>query len=166
MVSLLATAAMAQVKEIPADTRLYLQTLEAINQKAYARSMNKDVHLREAKLFISCASSADTKAVEQHLKTIGAKPQGTIGRYILVSTPVGLVDRIANIKNVTYISKSPSASLKTVVSKESKTALPSASTPLTDGSSSLPRSTEAALACQRHAQQVYMPYRLAILALR
>lgn len=118
MVSLLATAAMAQLKEIPADTRLYLQTLEAINQKAYARSMNKDVHLREAKLFISCASSADTKAVEQHLKTIGAKPQGTIGRYILVSTPVGLVDRIANIKNVTYISKSPSASLKTVVSKE------------------------------------------------
>ena len=38
MVSLLTTAAMAQVNKVPADTRLYLQTLENGNKQVRARS--------------------------------------------------------------------------------------------------------------------------------
>ena len=118
MVSLLATAAMAQVKVISADTRLYLQTLENSNRQARVRSVNGMVKQKEAKLFISCAPDADTKAIEAQIKGLGAHPQGTIGRYVMVSTPVDVVDQIAHIKNVTFISKSPSANLKTVISKE------------------------------------------------
>ena len=118
MVSLFSITTLAQVTKVPADTRQYLQTIEARNQEACARSMSKAVKQREAKLFVSCATEADAKVIETQLKAIGAHPQGTIGRYIMVSTPVGLVNRIADIENVTFISKSPSVNMKTVISKE------------------------------------------------
>ena len=117
--SLLATTAMAQVSKIPADTRLYLQMVETSNNKACARSIDKAaVAQKEAKLFVSCAPDADTKAIETRLKAIGAHPQGTIGRYIMVSTPVGVVEQIAAMEGVTFISKSPRVSQKTLVSRE------------------------------------------------
>jgi subtilisin family serine protease len=118
MVSLLATAAMAQVKEIPADTRLYLQTLENSYKQARARSMNGKVKQKEARLFLSCAPDADMKAIESQLKAIGARPQGTIGRYIMVSTSVNVADQIADIEGVTFINRSPAVSQKTLVSRE------------------------------------------------
>lgn len=117
--SLLTTTAMAQVSKIPADTRLYLQKVETSNNKACARSLDRTaITLKEAKLFVSCTPDADTKAIETHLKAIGAHPQGTIGRYIMVSTPVDVVDQIAAIEGVTFISKGPSVSQKTLVSRE------------------------------------------------
>ena len=117
--SLLTTTAMAQVSKIPADTRLYLQKVETSNNKACARSSDRAaVTPKEAKLFVSCTPGADTKAIEARLKAIGAHPQGTIGRYIMVSTPVGVVDQIAAIEGVTFISRGPSVSQKTLVSRE------------------------------------------------
>lgn len=117
--SLLTTTAMAQVSKIPADTRLYLQKVETSNNKARVRSLGgAAVTPKEAKLFVSCTPDADTKAIETRLKAIGAHPQGTIGRYIMVSTPAGVVDQIAAIEGVTFISKGPSVSQKTLVSRE------------------------------------------------
>ena len=117
--SLLTTTAMAQVSKIPADTRLYLQKVETSNNKACARSSERAaVTPKEAKLFVSCTPGADTKAIKARLKAIGAHPQGTIGRYIMVSTPVGVVDQIAAIEGVTFISRGPSVSQKTLVSRE------------------------------------------------
>ena len=118
LLSLLTTAAMAQVNKIPADTRLYLQTLENSYKQARARSMNGKVKQKEAKLFLSCAPDADMKAIESQLKAIGARPQGTIGRYIMVSTSVNVVDQIADIEGVTFINRSPAVSQKTLVSRE------------------------------------------------
>jgi len=119
MASLLTTTAMAQVSKIPADTRLYLQKVEASNNKACARSSDRAaVTQKEAKLFVSCTPGADTKAIETRLKSIGAHPQGTIGRYIMVSASTGVVDQIAAIEGVTFISKSPNVSQKTLVSRE------------------------------------------------
>lgn len=74
MVSLLTTAAMAQVNKVPADTRLYLQTLENGNKQVRARSGNGNVKQKEAKLFVSCAPDADTKAIETQIKSLGARP--------------------------------------------------------------------------------------------
>ena len=118
--SLLATTTtMAQESKIPADTRLYLQMVETGNNKASARSLDKTATtLKEVKLFVNCAPDADTKAIEARLKAIGVRPQGTIGRYIMVSTPAGVVDQIAAIEGVTFISKGPSVSNKTLVSRE------------------------------------------------
>ena len=107
---------MAQVSKIPADTRLYLQQLQTSNRKA--PGIDGTVRQREAKLFVSCAPDADIKAIEARLEEIGARPQGTIGRYIMVSSPVGAVGQIADIQGVTFISKSPRVSPKTLVSKE------------------------------------------------
>lgn len=119
---MIATNAMAQAQfdkvKIPADTRLYLQTLENADKQMRARSSVAKVKQQEAQLFVSCAPDADTKAIEAQLKAVGAKPQGTIGRYIMVSTPVGVVNQIADIEGVTYISKGPSVSLKTLTSRE------------------------------------------------
>lgn len=116
LASLFTSSVMAQVVKIPADTRLYLQQLQTSNRKA--PSIDGTVKQREAKLFVSCASDADTKAIEAQLEAIGARPQGTIGRYIMVSCPVGVVGQIADIPGVTFISKSPRVSPKTLVSKE------------------------------------------------
>ena len=113
---LLTSSAMAQVSKIPADTRLYLQQLQTSYKKA--PSINGTVRQRQAKLFVSCAPDADIKAIEAQLEEIGARPQGTIGRYIMVSAPVGVVEQIAAIQGVTFISKSPRVSQKTLVSKE------------------------------------------------
>ena len=113
---LLTTSVMAQVSKIPADTRLYLQQLQTNKKKA--PSINGKVRQREAKLFVSCDPNADTKAIEAQMKAIGAHPQGTIGRYIMASIPVGMVDQIATIEGVTYISKGPRVHPKTNVSKD------------------------------------------------
>ena len=113
---LLTSSVMAQVSKIPADTRLYLQQLQTSNKKA--PGIDGTVKQREAKLFVSCAPDADTKAIEAQLQEIGARPQGTIGRYIMVSCPAGAVGQIADIQGVTFISKSPRVSPKTLVSKE------------------------------------------------
>lgn len=116
LASLFTSSVMAQVNKIPADTRLYLQQLQTSNKKA--PGIDGTVKQREAKLFVSCAPDADTKAIETQLEEIGARPQGTIGRYIMVSCPVGAVGQIADIQGVTFISKSPRVSPKTLVSKE------------------------------------------------
>ena len=117
-----ANTAMAQVQldkfKIPADTRLYLQNLEKGDMQVRSRSIGAPVKQKEAKLFVSCTPDADTKAIEAQMKAVGATPQGIIGRYIMVSTPVGAVSQIADIDGVTYISKGPSVSLKTKLSRE------------------------------------------------
>ena len=121
MVSLLTTTAVAQVNKIPADTRLYLQLVEESNNvvaNAHGGQRIQALQQKEAKLFISCAPDADTKAIEAQLKAVGARPQGTIGRYIMVSSPVGVVNKIADIEGVTYISKGPNVSMKSLVSRE------------------------------------------------
>ena len=101
LLAMIATTAMAQVQfdkvKIPADTRLYLQILEKGNRQMHNRSKDATVKQQEAKLFVSCAPDADTKAIEAQMKAVGAKPQGTIGRYIMVSAPVGAVSKIADI---------------------------------------------------------------------
>lgn len=117
-----ANTAMAQVQldkvKIPADTRLYLQNLEKGDMQVRSRSMDAPVKQKEAKLFVSCTPDTDTKAIEAQMKAVGATPQGTIGRYIMVSAPVGAVSKIADIDGVTYISKGPSVNLKTKLSRE------------------------------------------------
>lgn len=122
VILLMAAAIGAQAQldkvKIPADTRLYLQILENGDKEMRARSKDVTVTHQEAQLFVSCDPDADTKAIEAQLKAVGAKPQGTIGRYVMVSTPVGVVNKIAEIKGVTYISKGPSVSLKTLTSRE------------------------------------------------
>ena len=119
---IIATTAMAQMQfnktKIPADTRLYLQILENDDCQVHNRSIDATVKQHEAHLFVSCAPDADTKAIEAQIKAVGAKPQGTIGRYIMVSTPVGAVNKIADIDGVTYISKGPSVRLKDNLSRE------------------------------------------------
>lgn len=118
MVSLLSASAMAQVNKIPADTRFYLQSVEVRNQKASTHSKRAMAKQKEAKLFVSCKPGADTKAIENQLKEMGARPQGTIGRHIMVSTPVDVVDQIAAIEDVTYISKGPRVNKKTDISRK------------------------------------------------
>ena len=113
---LLTSSVMAQVSKIPADTRLYLQRLQTSNKKA--PGIDGTVKQREAKLFVSCAPDADIKAIEAQLEEIGAKPQGTIGRYIMVSAPAGTVGQIAAIQGVTFINKSPRLGKKTLVSRQ------------------------------------------------
>ena len=139
---MIATTAMAQVQfdkvKIPADTRLYLQLLENGDKQVRARSMDAKATQPEAQLFVSCDADADTKVIEAQLKAVGAKPQGTIGRYIMVSTPVSVVNKIADIEGVTYISKGPSVAAD--------------SWPLL-------RSWEAASVCPSAVPLVCMPYR-------
>lgn len=122
LLAMFATTALAQVQfdkvKIPADTRLYLQILENGDGQVHSRSMDPTAKQQEAQLFVSCAPDADTKAIEAQIKAVGATPQGTIGRYIMVSTPVGAVNKIADINGVTYISKGPNISLKTIKSRE------------------------------------------------
>lgn len=122
LLTMFATTALAQVQydnvKIPADTRLYLQSLENGDRQMHKRSMDPTAQQQEAKLFVSCAPDADTKAIEAQIKAVGATPRGTIGRYIMVSTPVSAVSKIADINDVTYISKGPNVSLKTHVSRE------------------------------------------------
>ena len=122
LLAMIASTAMAQTQldkvKIPADTRLYLQNLEKGDRQVHYRSKDAMAEQPEAKLFVSCAPDADTKAIEAQLKAVGAKPQGTIGRYVMVSAPVGTVSKIAAIKGVTYISKGPSVNLKTKLSRE------------------------------------------------
>ena len=141
LIAMIATA-MAQVQfdkvKIPADTRLYLQLLENGDKQVRARSMEAKATRPEAQLFVSCDADADTKAIEAQLKAVGAKPQGTIGRYIMVSTPVSVVNKIADIEGVTYISKGPSVAAD--------------SWPLL-------RSWEAASVCPSAVPPVCMPYR-------
>ena len=122
LLAMIATTAMAQKQldkvKIPADTRLYLQMLEKGGKQVHNPNMDAKVKQREAKLFVSCDPDVDTKAIEAQLQAVGAKPQGTIGRYIMVSTPFGAVSKIADIKGVTSISKGPNVSLKTNISRE------------------------------------------------
>ena len=118
LTSLFAVSAIAQGNKIPAETRLYLQTIEASNNRAPARGIDGQFKQREAKLFLSCSSEADTKDVEAQLMAIGVKPQGTIGRFIMVSTPVSKMEQIAAIDGITYISKGPKANQKTLISRE------------------------------------------------
>ena len=84
LLAMISATAMAQVQldkvKIPADTRLYLQILEKGNRQMHNRSKDATVKQQEAKLFVSCAPDADTKAIEAQVKAAGAKPQGTIGR--------------------------------------------------------------------------------------
>ena len=142
LIAMIATTAMAQVQfdkvKIPADTRLYLQLLENGDKQVRARSMEAKATQPEAQLFVSCDADADTKAIEDQVRAFGAKPQGTIGRYIMVSTPVSVVNKIADIEGVTYISKGPSVAAD--------------SWPLL-------RSWEAASVCPSAVPPVCMPYR-------
>ena len=122
LLAMIATSAIAQVRldkvKIQADTRLYLQILENDARQKRARSLVTTEYQQEAHLFVSCSPDADTKVIESQLKAVGARPQGTIGRYIMVSTPVNVVNKIAVIEGVTYISKGPNVSLKSQLSRE------------------------------------------------
>ena len=64
LLAMATTTALAQVSKIPADTRLYLQTLQTGKK---APSIDGKVRQREAKLFVSCAPNADTKAIEAQM---------------------------------------------------------------------------------------------------
>jgi len=118
LLAMIATSAIAQVRldkvKIQADTRLYLQILENDARQKRARSLVTTEYHQEAQLFVSCSPDADTKVIESQLKAVGARPQGTIGRYIMVSTPVNVVNKIADIEGVTYISKGPNVSLQAI----------------------------------------------------
>ena len=115
-----------------------VQLLENGDKQVRARSMEAKATQPEAQLFVSCDADADTKAIEAQLKAVGAKPQGTIGRYIMVSTPVSVVNKIADIEGVTYISKGPSVAADLWP---------------------LLRSWEAASVCPSAVPPVCMPYR-------
>ena len=97
------------IARIPAETQLYLHKLET-GKVSEAR--------KEARLFVSCTSDIAAKAVAEGVKALGGKAQGTIGRYVMVSTPVALVEQIAALEGVTYVSKGPEVSLKTDLSRQ------------------------------------------------
>lgn len=105
--------AVAQVSKttacIPAETQLYLHKIET-GKVSKAQ--------KEARLFVSCTSDVAAKAVAERVKALGGKPQGTVGRYVMVSTPVALVEQIAALDGVTYVSKGPEVSLKTNISRQ------------------------------------------------
>ena len=105
--------AVAQVSKttacIPAETQLYLHKIET-GKVSKAR--------KEARLFVSCTSDVAANAVAERVKALGGKPQGTVGRYVMVSTPVALVEQIAALDGVTYVSKGPEVSLKTNISRQ------------------------------------------------
>ena len=62
MVSLLSTVALAQVSVIPADTRLYLQTLEASNNKTNARSGQRFLALQQKEAMSGTSMATPTAA--------------------------------------------------------------------------------------------------------
>lgn len=94
---------------IPAETQVYLHKLE----KSKVAEVRK-----EARLFVSCSSDVVAKSVAERVRALGAKPQGTVGRYVMVSTPVALVEKIAALDGVTYVSKGSEVSLKTNLSRQ------------------------------------------------
>ena len=101
---------------ITAETQFYLKRLEVKNQKGMTRGSK--ARLREAKLFVVCKPEADVNAVKAQIKALGAHLKGTIGRTIMVSAPVGMVENMAAIEGIRYITKGPRVKQKTHVSRE------------------------------------------------
>ena len=101
---------------ITAETQFYLKRLEVKNQDVTTRGSK--VRLREANLFVVCKPEADVNAVKAQIKALGAYLKGTIGRTIMVSAPVGMVENMAAIEGIHYITKGPRVKQKTHVSRE------------------------------------------------
>ena len=101
---------------ITAETQLYLKRLEVKNQNANARRAK--ALLREASLFVVCKPEADVSAVKAQIKALGAHLKGTIARTIMVSAPLDVVENIAAIEGIHYITKGPRVKQKTHISRE------------------------------------------------
>ena len=101
---------------ITAETQFYLKRLEVKNQDVTTRGSK--VRLREANLFVVCKPETDVNAVKAQIKALGAHLKGTIGRTIMVSAPVGMVENMAAIDGIHYITKGPRVKQKTHVSRE------------------------------------------------
>ena len=101
---------------ITAETQFYLKRLEVKNQDVTTRGSK--VRLREANLFVVCKPEADVNAVKAQIKALGAHLKGTIGRTIMVSAPVGMVENMAAIEGIRFITKGPRVKQKTHMSRE------------------------------------------------
>ena len=101
---------------ITAETQFYLKQLEVKNQKVTTRGSK--VRQREAKLFVVCKPEADVNAVKAQIKALGAHLKGTVDRTIMVSVPVDMVEEMAAIEGIHYITKGPRVRQKTHVSRE------------------------------------------------
>ena len=101
---------------ITAETQFYLKQLEAKNQQVNTRGSK--VRQREAKLFVVCKPEADVNAVKAQIKALGAHLKGTVDRTIMVSVPVEMVEKMATIEGIHYITKGPRVRQKTHVSRE------------------------------------------------
>jgi subtilisin family serine protease len=102
---------------ITAETQFYLKRLDVKNQNVTTKKGSK-VRLREASLFVVCKPEADVDAVKAQIKALGAHLKGTIGSTIMVSAPVGMVENMAAIEGIRYITKGPRVKQKTHVSRE------------------------------------------------
>ena len=101
---------------ITAETQFYLKQLEVKNQKVTTRGSK--VRQREAKLFVVCKPEADVNAVKAQIKALGAHLKGTVDRTIMVSVPVDMVEEMAAIEGIHYITKGPRVRQKTHVARE------------------------------------------------
>ena len=101
---------------ITAETQFYLKRLEVKNQNVTTKGSK--VRLREANLFVVCKPEADVNAVKAQIKALGAHLKGTIGRTIMVSAPVDVVEDMAAIEGIRYITKGPRVKQKTHVTRE------------------------------------------------
>ena len=101
---------------VTAETQFYLKQLEVKNQRVITRGSK--ARLREAKLFVVCKPEADVNAVKAQIKALGAHLKGTIDRTIMVSAPVDMVEQMAVIDGIHYITKGPRVRQKTHVSRE------------------------------------------------
>ena len=102
---------------ITAETQLYLKQLEVKNQHANTRRASK-AQLREANLFVVCKPEADVSAVKAQIKALGAHLKGTIAKTIMVSAPLDVVENMASIEGIHYITKGPRVKQKTHISRE------------------------------------------------
>ena len=108
MVLILTTGATAQMKNhkahIAVETRLHLQQVAKDNHRSDLLC-SRAAKQKEVKLFVTCTSEASAQTVAAKIKALGAQPLVTKGRYVVMSTPVELVEKIADIDDVTYISE-------------------------------------------------------------
>lgn len=120
MMSVLMTGTMAQEQmkkaPIPVSTQMYLKKIEANNHRVDNRN-GKPVKAENASLYVSCLSDETAQKVAEQIRALGVQPQAVVGRHIMLSTPVELVEKMAEIEGVTYISMGSKARKRTDVSR-------------------------------------------------
>ena len=120
IVSVLMTGTMAQETKkkapISVRTQMYLNQIETKNHRVDERN-GKPAKAENARLYVSCESDMTAKKVAEQIRALGVQPQAVVGRHIMLSTPVELVEKMAEIEGVTYISMGSKPRKRTDVSR-------------------------------------------------